>query len=616
MEDTDSTFVDDFRFPWEHLADFYAVFQRTNSADGTTLDYDCCLSRVHLNDKDLVKLSERKRIVESPDTDALADSVVAMGLSDNDDNDNALTLQTCETSEGQVTGVKAKLPELKADAWAELPKRFGSAKKQDHSKYYRKRKRTIDDAQRWLKDASFDEYWEDTASYLVYRTWYEDYGSIMNEDDRNSLAKQVEECKPVALITAHTEEHIAKYFGLTKDVKFSSYEELFALHSEAVMKLAEKDFELFRISLTSQRCKTFLKKIEKMGFVPGYSKSDIISPGDEARKPDEEAPEEKKVKREHKRRFSVIYGDDEIFSDIYYDVYDPYAASMGVVLNRKEKTAEDETSGAVGATVDEDQSDELEKKDALPEKDGKPETNVSFAFDPIKDAHLVAKNAYEAYRDDEEIIKYWYQRYRLFSKLDKGILMDREGWFSVTPERIAEHIADRMVRQPNVLIVDAFAGVGGNSIQLALKGAQVIAIDLDPVRLKCARENAKVYGVDDRIEFVCGDFFHFAAKWTNDVGRSTEVDAVFLSPPWGGPSYLKSKDFDLDDLTPNGFDIYTAARKMSPNIAYFLPRNTKVKQLISLSGPGGRCEIEQSCLNKKIKTLTAYFGNLAVQRDE
>lgn len=193
--------------------------------------------------------------------------------------------------------------------------------------------------------------------------------------------------------------------------------------------------------------------------------------------------------------------------------------------------------------------------------------------------------------------------------------MDREGWFSVTPERIAEHIADRMVRRPEVLIVDAFAGVGGNSIQLALKGARVIAIDLDPVRLKCARENAKVYGVEDRIEFVCGDFFHFAAKWTNDIGKPIEVDAVFLSPPWGGPGYLKSKDFDLDDLTPNGFDIYTAARKMSPNIAYFLPRNTKVKQLIALGGPGGRCEIEQSCLNKKIKTLTVYYGNLAVQRE-
>ena len=39
-----------------------------------------------------------------------------------------------------------------------------------------------------------------------------------------------------------------------------------------------------------------------------------------------------------------------------------------------------------------------------------------------------------------------------------------EGWFSVTPEKIAEHIA---VRCRCDLIVDAFCGVGGNAIQFA-----------------------------------------------------------------------------------------------------------------------------------------------------
>jgi uncharacterized protein (DUF3084 family) len=40
-----------------------------------------------------------------------------------------------------------------------------------------------------------------------------------------------------------------------------------------------------------------------------------------------------------------------------------------------------------------------------------------------------------------------------------------EGWFSVTPEKIAEHIADRCRCD---LIVDAFCGVGGNAIQFAM----------------------------------------------------------------------------------------------------------------------------------------------------
>ena len=36
----------------------------------------------------------------------------------------------------------------------------------------------------------------------------------------------------------------------------------------------------------------------------------------------------------------------------------------------------------------------------------------------------------------------------------------------------------------------------------------VIAMDIDPVKIACARKNAEIYGVADRIEFIVGDFFH------------------------------------------------------------------------------------------------------------
>ena len=62
-----------------------------------------------------------------------------------------------------------------------------------------------------------------------------------------------------------------------------------------------------------------------------------------------------------------------------------------------------------------------------------------------------------------ELEKYWKQRFRLFSKFDFGIQLDRESWFSVTPEAIAYHIAERCQCD---LIVDAFCGVGGNAIQV------------------------------------------------------------------------------------------------------------------------------------------------------
>lgn len=40
----------------------------------------------------------------------------------------------------------------------------------------------------------------------------------------------------------------------------------------------------------------------------------------------------------------------------------------------------------------------------------------------------------------------------------------------------------------------------------------MIAIDIDPLKIDYARHNAAIYGVDDKIDFIMGDFFHLAPK--------------------------------------------------------------------------------------------------------
>ncbi|XP_033616619.1 trimethylguanosine synthase [Fukomys damarensis] len=203
-----------------------------------------------------------------------------------------------------------------------------------------------------------------------------------------------------------------------------------------------------------------------------------------------------------------------------------------------------------------------------------------------------------------ELIKYWAQRYRLFSRFDEGIKLDREGWFSVTPEKIAEHIAGRVSQCFKCdTVVDAFCGVGGNTIQFALTGKRVIAIDIDPVKIDLARNNAEVYGIADKIEFICGDFLLLAPD--------LKADVVFLSPPWGGPDYATAETFDIQTMMcPDGFEIFRLSQRITNNIVYFLPRNADVDQVASLAGPGGQVEIEQNFLNNKLKTITAYFGDL------
>ncbi|XP_036033397.1 trimethylguanosine synthase isoform X2 [Onychomys torridus] len=203
-----------------------------------------------------------------------------------------------------------------------------------------------------------------------------------------------------------------------------------------------------------------------------------------------------------------------------------------------------------------------------------------------------------------ELAKYWAQRYRLFSRFDDGIKLDKEGWFSVTPEKIAEHIAGRVSQSFKCdIVVDAFCGVGGNTIQFALTGKRVIAIDIDPVKIDLARNNAEVYGVADKIEFICGDFLLLAP--------CVKADVVFLSPPWGGPDYATTETFDIRTMMfPDGFEIFRLSQKITNNIVYFLPRNADIDQVASLAGPGGQVEIEQNFLNNKLKTITAYFGDL------
>lgn len=203
--------------------------------------------------------------------------------------------------------------------------------------------------------------------------------------------------------------------------------------------------------------------------------------------------------------------------------------------------------------------------------------------------------------NDKSLLKYWYKRFSLFSLFDAGIKLDRESWFSVTPEKVAGHTAERCRVD---LIVDGFCGCGGNSIQFAFTCARVIAIDIDPRKIEMAKHNAAVYGVADRIEFITGDFLQLTDR--------LRADAVFLSPPWGGPSYLKDEVYDLEaSLIPvPATELMRKARQVSHNVAMYLPRNSNTQQLTILAGPNNAVEIEQNFLDRKLIALTAYYGDL------
>jgi trimethylguanosine synthase len=130
--------------------------------------------------------------------------------------------------------------------------------------------------------------------------------------------------------------------------------------------------------------------------------------------------------------------------------------------------------------------------------------------------------------------RYWHQRFKIWEKYDQGIWMTEDAWFGVTPEpianKIAAHISESAPKNKTI-IVDTFAGVGGNAIALARSGRweRVFAIEKDPKTLKCAKHNAEIYGVSSKIFWLNADCFDAINRFS---GQDNVV--VFASPPWGG----------------------------------------------------------------------------------
>jgi hypothetical protein len=191
-----------------------------------------------------------------------------------------------------------------------------------------------------------------------------------------------------------------------------------------------------------------------------------------------------------------------------------------------------------------------------------------------------------------DLRKYWQQRHCLFSKYSQGVRLDAEGWFSVTPEAVAARTAELLaagVPHPSPsLVFDMFLGVGGNAIQQALAGDWVIAMDIDADKVEMARHNARVYGVEHRIQFIVGDS-------TKLCGR-LRASIALLSPPWGGPEYGTSvAEFRLASLRLDqcdGLHLFDLAAHIAPSVGLYLPASVSDAELRDLAArhPSQRCE--------------------------
>lgn len=693
----------EYRFKWELFGEAAFYTSMNTSIQPATF---CCFSRAILSDIDLQSLNEQS-VVASSSTSPVLDAFESEVKDDQDGDD----------TDEDIAREMAALG---------LPTAFGDASREEPSCHWCERKcRSYRIREKSPYHECLSDYLFCNGLYLERKSWLHDYPESFSstqvaekfdkytdrkfapyallkeheqanaffgisyskldhrEEDcsgcwfhvsRSSIKNQVKESAMDHEMEGSTEDDEKRYSAGGQNRDGSTYDlfktdndwnSLYLKHKEAVESRIARDYGKYMNESHKRRRLGFSDKLTSVGLA-------CKGAGSSSDEDDDDYLETGTPGLQRQHGFHI--------ADIHYDFQIPHRF---IQKNRKIHL---NTNGA------EDDIDDFTVVDAknVIESSNSVLRDVDFDYNDKRDRWLLAMNALKTFADDKDMPKYYNQRFRLFSKLNEGILMDREGWYSVTPERIAAHIADRVVIMRDAIVLDGFAGVGGNCIQFALKGAYVIALDMDPVRLRCAKRNAEIYGVADRINFICIDFFNFckfhcnkvrqlkmeAREKQNDEYDTSKLwekrkvrkvddgfeqvqtaaddefevvekiegkkikrtmlaendtddeddfgiavdnchympvfDAVLLSPPWGGPSYLKSKLFSLKNMEPKGDKVFRITRKLTHNIAYYLPRQTDVKELIQLSkDTGGMVEIEQAEVNRKVKAITAYYGELA-----
>ncbi|WP_297071135.1 class I SAM-dependent rRNA methyltransferase [Thermococcus sp.] len=83
--------------------------------------------------------------------------------------------------------------------------------------------------------------------------------------------------------------------------------------------------------------------------------------------------------------------------------------------------------------------------------------------------------------------------------------------------------------KPGYRVLDVFTYTGGFAIHAAVAGAdEVVAVDKSPWAISMVRENARLNGVEDRMEYVVGSAFPAMEEM---IKRGEKFDVVILDPP-------------------------------------------------------------------------------------
>ena len=134
------------------------------------------------------------------------------------------------------------------------------------------------------------------------------------------------------------------------------------------------------------------------------------------------------------------------------------------------------------------------------------------------------------------------------SKLNNGILkITDKGLYSISKYEDARWISDIIIKlieynenkkAKNLTIIDATAGIGGNTLDFAKLYKSVIAIEINSVHYDVLKNNLATLKIKN-VSTINDNFLSVI----DSIKDSSDI--FFLDPPWGGKNYKNFKFFNL-----------------------------------------------------------------------
>lgn len=119
--------------------------------------------------------------------------------------------------------------------------------------------------------------------------------------------------------------------------------------------------------------------------------------------------------------------------------------------------------------------------------------------------------------------------------------MTNVGIYSIATPEISRSICNYILKYlgtSKITITDALGNVGGMTLMFAHLFDKTNVCEIIPLHCKILSNNLKVYGLLDKVNIICGDYYY-------ECMLKLKQDVIFLDPPWGGHGYKESTDLSL-----------------------------------------------------------------------